>query len=258
MDDVVFVTSALWLPREVQGAVPGARIWSSPGLDIPGDASRFKWWCSMGFANRLLSSGVNAKFSVLPPDALASLPTSLTHRRVSVLRAGMLIGIDHPVHVKPAVEKLPRWPARVSRGPWPVDNPSFLVQVSEPVVFEREWRVFLVNDEPVASSIYLDHGVTWDALEASPAPASALSLASEVADRTGARCVDIGLMDDGQWAVVEMNPAWASNPYHSDRAGFLEAVMADQGTGRWPGTEALPATPLRIATPPTRWVHEGV
>lgn len=41
--------------------------------------------------------------------------------------------------------------------------------------------------------------------------------------------LDVGLLRDGSWAVVEANTSWSSNPYHADPTGVVASVLAAQG-----------------------------
>ncbi|BFV60360.1 hypothetical protein KCMC57_up54640 [Kitasatospora sp. CMC57] len=47
--------------------------------------------------------------------------------------------------------------------------------------------------------------------------------------RRGAVVVDVGLLADGGWAVVEANPAWASGGYACDPDAVLDVVLRAAG-----------------------------
>ncbi|MFJ9611176.1 ATP-grasp domain-containing protein [Kitasatospora sp. NPDC101176] len=80
-----------------------------------------------------------------------------------------------------------------------------------------------------------------DAAEA----ADALAFTAEVLAASGpgaalpsAVVVDVGLTDDGRWAVVEANAAWASGGYAADPEGVLDVVLRAGGpAARLPGSD---------------------
>lgn len=92
------------------------------------------------------------------------------------------------------------------------------VYVSDVVKFVAEWRIYVTNGNVVATCRYDDSDEEYD-------------LNSELVDFiVGAfpgktLAIDVGLMDDGKLAVVELNDAWAIGKYqgisNSDYFEFL-------------------------------------
>lgn len=270
------VTPASWLPEEVGAAARRAgrdlRVVQYPGLDVeppeqlPKDVA---WWCPMGWANRLLATGIDPGFQVPPANLLARLTRASLRRRVVVDTVANLreytpawIREAQMVHVKPAAIKMSALPAEVR--PWSAvahaDLPDdLLLQVSEQVSFVREWRCIVAGAQLAGISSYLrpagdlaligrtidgpgDAQVTWDAWDAAlerelPCTQAATDFVESTLWRLhmpqgalpGGWVLDVGQLDDGTFAVVESNPVWCANPYHCDRVVFADAVIAAQG-----------------------------
>jgi len=293
------VTPSSWLPEEVERAARSTgrdlQVLAYPGLDVePAELlpDNVAWWCPMGWANRLLATGIDPGFQTPPADLLTRIPFAALRRRV-VVDTFAHLRTDTPtwvreagsIHVKPASIKMSALPADVR--PWSTiersDLPGdLLLQASEPVVFVREWRCFLIDGCVGAISSYLrpardlaltgrpaDTPLTWDAWDAHaecdlPGARSAADFADTVLNSlktAGERLphgwvLDVGELEDGALAVVEANPAWSANPYHCERSAFARAVIAAQGGPsntpcRWKGEKHLPGLPLRTCAVPT-------
>jgi len=69
----------------------------------------------------------------------------------------------------------------------------------------REYRVFLLDGEPLAHGYYWPYRGEWAALGAAEA-AAMLAVASEAARRLRTRLVsvDVGQLEDGRWVVIEV------------------------------------------------------
>jgi hypothetical protein len=112
--------------------------------------------------------------------------------------------------------------------------PELPVLVSEPVVFEVEFRFFVLGREVAALSPYIRGGEIarsaagdWEAepaeVEAATATIRALLGDAEV-DLPPAVVVDVGRMEGRGWGVVEANPAWASGLCGCDPASVLPVL----------------------------------
>ena len=271
------VTHAAWLAADMtRGAPRGVSVVHDLGLDAPVDSRRTAWWMPHRTAARLaVTPGV-----ILPeltsagPEWTALLDRRWLHRRVwagPLARMGACdIWSDGAAFAKPAEVKLARAPAIVyptaavfadaARASGMTDE-SWVV-VSDPVQFDAEFRCFVRRDgegrhRVVASSPYLVNGTTWDSWEslvdapdAGEAAAFADSLlASGVAGPRG-WVLDVGLIS-GEWAVVEANAAWSSNPYHCDVQGVVASVLASQAGGdggfwRWRSDPAVTSRALPL------------
>jgi hypothetical protein len=170
-------------------------------------------------------------------DWLPGLPERHRRRDVRLATLGEALAIRERVFVKPTDEKC--FPARVykdgpSIAPDPVLPRDLPVLVSEPVVFEVEFRSFVLDRQVAALSPYIRGGEVarsaageWEATAAeTEAARSALAalLADTDVDLPPAVVVDVGQMEGRGWGVVEANPAWASGLCGCDPAGVLPVL----------------------------------
>jgi hypothetical protein len=159
-----------------------------------------------------------------PTDSfLPSLPERHRRRDVRLTTLAEALELRGRVFVKPTDEKC--FPARVyadgaAIAPDPVLPPDLPVLVSEPVVFEVEFRFFVLGREAAAFSPYIRGGEIarsaageWEAgteeIEAATAALASVLSDPEV-ELPPAVVVDVGRMAGRGWGVVEANPAWAS------------------------------------------------
>ncbi|MEU6617853.1 ATP-grasp domain-containing protein [Streptomyces parvus] len=175
---------------------------------------------------------------------LDELPLAFTGRdvrRVPLSEARRRTG---PLFVKPPTDK--SFPAAVhpdgaSLPPPPHGSGDPLVQISEVVTWEDEFRLFLLDGEIRTGSQYAVYG----RLDAAPlaghsqeaaARAFAHRLIEECGDTLpGAVVVDVGRIGrPGRapaWAVVEANMAWFSTVYAADPDRALDVVLRSAGPG---------------------------
>ncbi len=163
--------------------------------------------------------------ALLEPTAswLPDLPERHRRRDVRLMTLAEAQTIRERAFVKPTDEKC--FPARVyadgaAIDPDPVLPPDLPVLVSEPVVFEVEFRSFVLEREIAALSPYVRGGEIarnaagdWkaDPAEVAAATATIRALLGDVeVDLPPAVVVDVGRMTGRGWGVVEANPAWAS------------------------------------------------
>ncbi|MCD0484344.1 ATP-grasp domain-containing protein [Streptacidiphilus sp. ASG 303] len=180
-----------------------------------------------------------------PADWLARLPQELTCRRVEAVTLAEARRLRRPAFVKPPVDK--HFPARIHTDGSRLPGPDALdddlpVLVSDIVRFVREYRL-LVLDGAVRTASRYAVGPALDTapLEEDPHHADVLAFARDLLTAAGgslpsAAVVDVGLLDDGRWAVVEANPAWASGGYACDPDRVLDVVLRAAG----PAAEAGP------------------
>lgn len=108
---------------------------------------------------------------------------------------------------------------------------EYPVLISEPVVFEVEYRFFVLERGIAAGSIYIRGGEIarggegeWRADPADTAAATEFlegMLRDPAAPLPAAVVVDVGRTQDRGWAVVEANPAWASGLCDADPLAVL-------------------------------------
>ncbi|MFD5875185.1 ATP-grasp domain-containing protein [Streptomyces sp. NPDC060322] len=168
-----------------------------------------------------------------PADWLARLPVAFLRREIRAVPIREAYGLRRPVFVKSPNDK--DVPALVytdgSRLPGPdAVDPDTVVLVSEVVVFEAEYRLYVLDGRVHTGSRYAASGQ----LRLAPLSAGARAFGTELLDAVGhtlpsAIVVDVGVTDAGRWAVVEANAAWASGCYASDPDRALDVVLRAAG-----------------------------
>lgn len=159
-------------------------------------------------------------------DWLTKLPPEFLLRRVTLMNLDEARALSEPAFVKPAEGKV--FEARVYSsgqelpGPDLVDS-SLPVLCSEIVDFRLEVRSIIHLGEVVTLSPYwrdgalaLDANETWAFLENEENQARdflAQFLSDESVKLPPACTVDVGLLRNGRWAVIEANPIWGAGLY---------------------------------------------
>jgi hypothetical protein len=108
---------------------------------------------------------------------------------------------------------------------------EYPVLISEPVIFEVEYRFFVLERAIATGSIYIRGGEIARGREgewpADPADTEAATtfleamLRDPAVELPAAVVVDVGRIQDRGWAVVEANPAWASGLCDADPLAVL-------------------------------------
>jgi ATP-grasp domain, R2K clade family 2 len=140
--------------------------------------------------------------------------------------------LSEPAFIKPPNDK--SFPARVYEpGDLPLGyDEESPVLVAEIVRWEVEFRCFVLNREPVTLSVYLRHG-ELQRKQGFAASASELSEAEEMVravltdprvEFPQAAVLDLGIIEDRGWAVVEQNSAWGAGIYGCDPAKVLQVL----------------------------------
>jgi hypothetical protein len=207
-----------------------------------------------------LALAVASQFHVAllePPfDLLAKLPVEFRRRAVEYARFGDLDRLKTPTFVKPADALNKSFDAgiyatageiRVAKG----IDPQAPVLLAEPVEWSAEYRCFIREGELAAWSPYLSFGrPVWKPFgqRTLPAqtPANLLSFCKRLFSPSRvlfppAFVMDVGLIDDRGWAVVEFNPAWCSGILGADPKNVLVVLdracqderRVSSADGRW-------------------------
>lgn len=177
---------------------------------------------------------LNLRLVSPPLDLLARLPYRFTLRRVRFTTWSDLIDWNEPLFAKPAdpVDKCfdagiypRRADIRLVR-PVPADTPVLL---SEPVEWLAEYRCFIADGRVIATSPYLSfgHALSHHPGTGSQVPAPVLDVCAALAtncDLPRALVIDLGLIEDRGWAVVEFNPAWCSGILSADPDRVLDVL----------------------------------
>jgi hypothetical protein len=190
-----------------------------------------------------------------PFDLLARVPDRFVQRAVELATFADLERLQGPTFVKPA-DPLDKWfDAGVysdvrdirTRGRISPESPVLL---SEPVSWSVEYRYFvLLNDkdrrirsvspipraegEVIAGSPYLSFGrPAWKPFESkqpTAIPAAGLAVveglcAAMRSDLPPAFVVDVGMIEECGWAIVEFNPVWSAALLGADQRAVLRAL----------------------------------
>jgi hypothetical protein len=232
--------------------------WSLPAAKPLADAARQAGWSAYAFdenpgiqsRGKVIFYGVTDKARAVashfhlallepPLDLLARLPVEFRRRAVEFGRFGDLGRLKRPTFVKPADALNKTFDpgiytsARDIRAPKGVaaDSPVLL---AEPVECSAEYRCFVREGELAAWSPYVSFGrPVWKPFGpgtlAAQAPANLLSFCRRLFSQSAvsfppAFVMDVGLIDDRGWAVVEFNPVWCSGVLGAD-PGKVLAVL---------------------------------
>jgi hypothetical protein len=170
-----------------------------------------------------------------PFDLLTRLPDRFLRRTVEMATFADLERLQGPTFVKPA-DPLDKWfdPGCYSdvrdirtKGRVSPDSPVLL---SEPVSWATEYRYFVMDGRVATWSPYLAFGrPSWKAFDpkrSAAAPSAGLSLVEAlcVSLKGGlppAFVVDVGLIEEVGWAVVEFNPVWSAGLLGADPRSIL-------------------------------------
>ncbi|WP_405193745.1 ATP-grasp domain-containing protein [Streptomyces anulatus] len=168
-----------------------------------------------------------------PADWLARLPRALTQRDIRATTISEAYRLRRPAFVKSPNDKsisaLVYADGSRLPGPDAVD-PATVVLVSNVMTFEVEYRLHLLDGAVHAAGQYAEAG----RLRLGPPDGEALAFGRDVLAAAGktlpsAIVVDVGRDDDGRWAVIEANAAWASGCYSADPDRALETVLRAAG-----------------------------
>jgi hypothetical protein len=156
-----------------------------------------------------------------PLDLLTKVPAALLARQVRFGTLGELAHVRCPVFVKPADPVLKVFEPGVygsvadvqGRSPLAAATP---ILISEPVDWTSEFRCFVREGRLETWSPYVSFGrPMWKAGIPGDPPANLAAFVDRLMTQMRgalppAFVVDIGVLEDGRWAVVEFNPAWCS------------------------------------------------
>jgi hypothetical protein len=177
-----------------------------------------------------------------PIDWLPTLPREFRQRDIRLTTLAEARTLTAPWFIKPPNDK--SFPARVCTGAQlpPEFDPKMPVLVSEVVRWEKEFRAFILDRRARTISVYAragelqrDNGFAQFPEEQAQAEAFLQSLLADPrVDLPRACVIDVGVVENRGWAVVEQNAAWGAGIYGCDPEQVLEVL-------RFAST---PATPL--------------
>lgn len=167
-----------------------------------------------------------------PDDWLPRLPEIYRKRKIALISLRSARAISDPAFIKPPNDK--SFPAKVYLGaelPEGYDEDSSVL-VAEVVKWEKEFRCFFLDRQPQTLSIYLrgnelqrENGFAASQSELEEAETFARKvLLDPRVDLPKAAVIDVGVICDRGWAVVELNSAWGSGIYGCDPEKVLQVL----------------------------------
>jgi hypothetical protein len=230
--------------------------WSLPASRALAEAARQAGWDTYSFeenpeiksrgkvvfyggTDQALAAAAQFQLALLEPpfDLLVKLPLEFRRRAVEYGRFSDLARLKTRTFVKPADALNKSFDAGIYchghdiRTSQTVDGHS-PVLAAEPVEWSAEYRCFILDGQVAAWSPYISFGrPIWKPYGpgtlTAQTPANVQSFCDRLFTRAGvsfppAFVMDIGLIEDRGWAVVEFNPAWCSGVLGAD----LKKVLA--------------------------------
>jgi hypothetical protein len=224
--------------------------WSLPAAKALAEAARLDGWRSIsldeavkvgvngpvvyyGGTDRAVEAATRFGLALMEPlfDLLARLPAEFRRRDVQFARFGDLERLNGPTFVKPADALNKVFDAGVYANARDIRvvrevSPDSPVLLAEPVDWSAEYRCFVLDGRIAAWSPYVSFGrPNWKAFGpgtlATTVPPAVAAFCDRLLVRSGvsfppAFVMDVGLIDDRGWAVVEFNPAWSSGLLGAD------------------------------------------
>jgi hypothetical protein len=185
-----------------------------------------------GLFGQTLAAQFGLRLLEPPLDWLPNLPEEFRQRQVSLSTLGACREIVEPTFIKPPNDK--SFPARIYTGAElpPEYDDDTPVLVAEVVVWQKEFRCFILDRQIRTISVYLRAGVLQRDRDfaATEAELSEVEFFVEklLADRRielpHTAVLDVGMIADRGWAVVEQNAAWGSGIYGCDPVRVLEVL----------------------------------
>jgi hypothetical protein len=157
-----------------------------------------------------------------PPEVAEFMRRDIWPSTVGQARAAFDSG-SAPMFVKPRFSRK-RFTGRVftSGTDWPLCNLSRHLEIwcSTPVTFLSEHRIFVVNGAVRAIRLYDgSHEITPDL-------ATVAAIASALSARMAGFAFDVGVLDDGTTALVEVNEGFSVGGYGVDAEVLVDVFLA--------------------------------
>lgn len=168
---------------------------------------------------------------------LAGLPFDLRRREIQFTDLATAKAIDHPAFIKPADDKCFQAGVYAKGSELPeIETLGAMspVLVSDPVSWESEFRCFVLEKQVAAMSIYSRNGDlvetedgSWPASQSESKEAlnfTNLVLQDGRVTFPPAGVVDVGVIKDQGWAVVEANACWGAGIYGCNPHSVLRTL----------------------------------
>lgn len=180
----------------------------------------------------MLASQFDLRLIEPPIDWLPRLPEEFRKRRIELMKFRDTRVLTNPTFIKPPNDK--SFPARIYTGSelpdgYDDDTP---VLAAEIVTWELEFRSFILNRELQTLSLSLRNGELQREQEffATAAELAAAEtflhgiLADSRIELPRAAVLDVGVIPERGWAIVEQNSAWGSGLYGCDPVKVLNTI----------------------------------
>lgn len=199
-------------------------------------------------AARFVRAGVLLNLETLDAKWLTRVPKEYTKRNIWVgtINEAINHGRKELAYVKPAEVKISDAPAQWIEVGYFIENLLALkvpkeakIQISrEYLKIKSEVRCVVNNNKVTTSATYLNDGIAFGGelfQRNFKAEEEGRIFAQEVVDAMSddhptAYTLNIGLLDNGEYFVVEGNPIGASNLYDCDKIEFIKAII--EGSNR--------------------------
>ncbi|MEM9942490.1 MAG: ATP-grasp domain-containing protein [Planctomycetota bacterium] len=172
-----------------------------------------------------------------PEDWLVRLPDSLTHRQIRLSQLSEARNLKQPAFIKPPNDK--SFPAKVYDKGGELSNAfddDMAVLIATPVVWDLEFRCFCLDGKVRTHSPYVRNGELAklsDFEMTKDESVNAIDFAESVLVNHNlglprAIVIDVGIIRDKGWSVVEANGAWGAGIYGCDPDSVLEVIRHAQ------------------------------
>lgn len=171
-----------------------------------------------------IAQQMNWKLKMNSFDWLTKVPKKYLKRQVDFMTLKDAKLIDVRKFIKPADDKC--FDAKIYEPgefkPSEFISEDYPVLVSDIVEFTHEYRCFIINNKCVTSSCYIYDGEIAEPKDYNKFTSGAEKFVNMIIPKINSKIksecavVDVGLVKNCTWAVVESNPAWASGLYGCD------------------------------------------
>lgn len=218
----------------------GWEVWIAPGYRLP-DSLRLTGPVLYGdvlFCD-VAAGSLNLALLEPPIDWLIRVPRRYLGRAVHFTTLSEARKQSQQLFAKPADDKC--FPATVYNSGTELPGDNLLAEdtpvlLSEPVVWESEFRCFVASGKVQALSVYCRYGELVETPEGEwPASSQELAEARAFAEQVlndaeshplPPSVLDVGSIQGFGWAVIEANPAWGSGIYGCNTDGVLSVVQS--------------------------------
>jgi hypothetical protein len=180
----------------------------------------------IGFVGDIHQALTKINRSVPPSIDYPEVLTDWLHRSISKTTVGDMLGRHDRVFIKPVSEKLFTgfiWPIYIQRICGLPEDTELLV--SEVVEFKSEYRTFVLDGEILDCRRYKGD---WNLALDKDLTLAAVEEMSSWKDCPRAYCLDLGVTENSNCCLVEVNDAYSFGSY-----GLMDCLYAKMLDARW-------------------------